>query len=191
LDVHAKAADPNVTAAQIRLMLRSLLIERFAMVAREDRRERPVYALVQARVGNLGPKLRRVDTDCDVFWRSVQDGKTPMPGPPPPSGLVSTCLLRSAPRAGTIHSGGLTMANLAQILYPATERLVIDKTGLTGHFSFELDYQPLSVSTDSPDVPALPSVFAALEEQLGLKLTSERAPVPVVIVERVEHPTPD
>jgi len=90
-----------------------------------------------------------------------------------------------------VHSGGLTMANLAQILYPAAERLVVDKTNLAGYYAVELDYRPLAAVADAADTPLLPSIFVALEEQLGLKLVTDRALVPVVVIEKIERPTAD
>jgi len=192
IDVQAKAADPKATPADLRLMLRSTLADRFGLVAREEQQARPVYALVRARAdGRLGPKLRPIDRNCDAFWADVQAGKAPIPAPPAPTGLVAPCLIRSAPRAGMVHSGGLTMANLAQILYPAAERLVVDKTNLAGYYAVELDYRPLAAVADAADTPLLPSIFVALEEQLGLKLVTDRALVPVVVIEKIERPTAD
>lgn len=192
LDVQAKSADPKATPGHLRLMLRSMLAERFGLVAREEQQPRPVYALVRARAdGRLGPKLRPIDMNCDVFWADVQAGKAPMPAPPAPTGSVAPCLIRSAPRAGMIHSGGLTMASLVQILYPAAERLVVDKTNLAGYYAVELDYRPLAAPVDAADTLLLPSIFVALEEQLGLKLVTERALVPVVVIEKIDRPTAD
>ena len=89
-----------------------------------------------------------------------------------------------------VHSGGLTMANLVQILYPAAERPVVDKTNLAGYYAVELDYRPLAVVADAADTP-LPSIFVALEEQFGRKLVTDRALVPVVVIEKIERPTAD
>jgi uncharacterized protein (TIGR03435 family) len=76
-------------------------------------------------------------------------------------------------------------------------RLVIDKTGLTGRFEFNLTWTPEQMPTAAPPPgvppidPSGPSFFAALQEQLGLKLQSARGPLEVVVVDSVEHPTPD
>jgi uncharacterized protein (TIGR03435 family) len=80
---------------------------------------------------------------------------------------------------------------LANVLYQAAERIVIDKTGLPGWYEVELDYRPLSAPPDSPDAAALPSIFAALEEQLGLELVSERTLVPTLVIDRISRPAPD
>jgi uncharacterized protein (TIGR03435 family) len=76
-------------------------------------------------------------------------------------------------------------------------RLVIDKTGLTGRFEFNLTWTPEQMPTAAPPpgVPPIdpngPSFFTALQEQLGLKLQSARGPLEVVVIDRVERPTPD
>jgi len=190
LDVQAKASNPAASSTDLRLMLRSLLADRFGLVTREILQPRPTYALVRARSdGRLGPKLRRVETDCDVFDGQVAAGKVPRPTPPPPTGPVPPCLIRS--RLGAVHSGAISMAVLAKVLYQGAERIVIDKTGLAGWYEVELDYRPLSAAVDSPDAVALPSIFAALEEQLGLKLVSERTPVPTLVIDKINRPTPD
>jgi uncharacterized protein (TIGR03435 family) len=189
IDVRAKAADPAATVADMRLMLRSLLAERFNLVAREVIQPRDTYSLLPARSDRLGPKLRLVTIDCDALRKDIAAGKAPLPTPPPPTGPVAPCLIRS--RLGTVHSGGITMAVLAQVLNQGAERMVIDKTGLGGTYAVELDYRPNSASIDAADSEVLPSLFAALEEQLGLRLVSDRASVPTLVIDKISRPTPD
>jgi uncharacterized protein (TIGR03435 family) len=107
-----------------------------------------------------------------------------------------------------ILSGGIAMQQFAAMLTLAVADgngpggrdqawLVIDKTGLTGRFEFTLTWTPeqMPTATPPPGVPPIdpngPSFFTALQEQLGLKLQSARGPVEVVVVDSVEHPTPD
>jgi uncharacterized protein (TIGR03435 family) len=77
------------------------------------------------------------------------------------------------------------------------DRTVIDKTGLTGTFDVELSWTPgpTMVPNGAPAPPNLPSggpsIFTALEEQLGLKLVSDRGPVDVLVIDRINHPKPD
>lgn len=171
-------------------MVRSLLVDRFGLTARDVLRPRATYALVRTRSdGRLGPKLRPVATDCDVFDRQVAAGQVPPPTPPPPTGPVPACVIRS--RLGAVHSGAISMPVLARVLYQGAERIVIDKTGLAGWYEVALDYRPLSAAADSPDAVALPSLFTALAEQLGLKLVSERTPVPTLVIDKINRPTPD
>jgi uncharacterized protein (TIGR03435 family) len=72
----------------------------------------------------------------------------------------------------------------------ADGRQVIDRTNLSGTFTFEIRFAPPTVSATNND-GGLPSMFAALEEQLGLKLESTRAPLEVLVIDSVERPTPD
>ena len=190
LDVQGKAANPAVSSTDLRLMVRSLLADRFGLVAREVLEPRPTYGLVRTRSdGRLGPKLRRVAIDCDALDAQVAAGKTALATPPSPTGPVPPCLIRS--RLGTVHSGAISMPVLAKVLYQGAERIVVDKTGLTGWYAVELDYRPPFASVDAPEAVGLPSLFAALEEQLGLRLVSELAPVPTLVIERISRPTPD
>ena len=82
------------------------------------------------------------------------------------------------------------MKQLAQYLAPLLEREVVDQTGLEGMFDFDLDFRPDSSSASSdPALANAPSIFTALQEQLGLKLESTRGMVEVLVIERVERPT--
>ena len=182
IDVQAKAADPDATLNDMRLMLRSLLAERFSLAVRQIDQQRDTYSLARLRPDRLGPNLRLVSIDCEALEKEIASGKAPLPTPPPPTGPVAPCLIRS--RVGTVHSGGITMAVLAQVLTQGAERVVVDKTGLGGTFALELDYRPASASVDAADPEALPILSTALEEQLGLRLVSDRAPVPTLIIDR-------
>ncbi len=81
---------------------------------------------------------------------------------------------------------GISMQSFARNLSGATGRNVVDKTGLSGGYDFELEFTP----DQSPDTTG-PSLFTAMQEQLGLKLDSQRAPVEVLVIDRLERPTPD
>lgn len=187
-DVNAKAAEGSVPFERIRLMLRALLADRFRLQAHLATQEQPTYALVLARPDRrLGPNMRPAKVNCDELMADVAAGKAKLT-PPPPTGPVPACMMRSRP--GTFHSGGSTMRVAATMLYPAVQRVVIDKTGLDGYYELELDFAP-SPSAQNTEPSTLPSIFTAVEEQLGLKLTPERNPVPVLVIDRIERPTPD
>ena len=85
------------------------------------------------------------------------------------------------------------MAGLARLLAVPVGRLVLDRTGLSGRgFDFDLEFSadpPAGVPPAPSENPGAPSIFTALEEQLGLKLQAERAPVEVLVIDRVERPT--
>jgi uncharacterized protein (TIGR03435 family) len=72
-----------------------------------------------------------------------------------------------------------------QLLATASGRIVVNRTGLQGPFTIDLEYSPDQTASD------LPSIFTAVQEQLGLKLESSRAPVDVLVIDSVERPTPD
>jgi uncharacterized protein (TIGR03435 family) len=94
-------------------------------------------------------------------------------------------------------AGGATMQQLAANLTGRLERRVVDKTGLTGRFAFTLAFTPDRMPTEAPPpgIPPIdpngPSLFTALQEQLGLKLEPAKAPVDVLVVDSVDHPTED
>ena len=86
------------------------------------------------------------------------------------------------------------MAALARLMTVPAGRIIVDKTGLTGGFDFDLEFtpEPAAPGGQPPAAPAdanLPSLFTALEEQLGLKLEATRGPVEVLVIDRVERPT--
>ena len=208
-DINAKASKefeptPGGPPREMLLMLRSLLEERFKLKAHRETRELPVYELVVARAdGKLGPELRQSTVDCDALVAAVRAGAPPpprQPNQPPPCGAM-----RGPAR---ILSGGIPMQQFATMLTIALAdnlgsasrdqgRLVIDKTGLTGRFEFTLAFTPEQMPTAAPP-PGVPSIdpngpgfFTALQEQLGLKLQSGKAPLDVVVIDSVERPTPD
>jgi uncharacterized protein (TIGR03435 family) len=96
-------------------------------------------------------------------------------------------------------AGGIPLSQLTTLLSSMVQRVVIDKTGLTGNFDFELkwtpDRMPPGAPSGTPALPAndpnAPSIFTALQEQLGLKLESAKNLVEVLVIDHVERPTPD
>ena len=169
-----------------RVMLRALLAERFRLAIRRDVREVPIYVLVIARsVGQLGPQLRATQTDCAALKRAG-GGLTP----PAADGSVR-CGLRNTGTGLTI-ANALTMQAFARFLSGQVQRVVVDRSGLTGEWDFQLKWTPDRVDANGVSLPTDgATLFTALQEQLGLKLESTRGPVEVMVVERVDRPTPD
>jgi uncharacterized protein (TIGR03435 family) len=197
-DIIAKAPDGTTGPEQMRLMLRALLADRFKLVAHTETREMPIYSLVLAREdGKLGPKLSAAKVDCDARFSAARRGGPPPEFPAP--GQQAECAFMMAP--GSMNVGGMPMLELARALSPAVGRIVIDKTGLNGRYDFQMTYTPEGRgfgpgpgpggAEPPPADPNTPSLFTALQEQLGLKLESARGPVDVVVIDRVEQPTED
>ena len=164
---------------QFALRLQALLEDRFKMVTRWETRELPVYGLVVATAGKLGPKLSAHTGDCD---------RAPGLPPPAPRPSAANCGTRMnmTPAGATVTGAGITMDGFARNLSGAAGRFVVNKTGLTGPFDLEMTFTP-----DQSAATSGPSLFTAMEEQLGLKLESQRAPVEVLVIDRLERPTPD
>ncbi len=185
-DIVAKA-DGNPERDQIFLMVRSLLADRFKLVIHRESRELPQYALLRAKPdGAVGPRLRPAAADCPALLAAAQKG-TPIP-------RSNRVLCGSQSRPGTIAIGGMTMDQIATGLWLQLGRVVSNRTGLEGRFDLDLDFAPEpvggAVSADAPASDA-PSIFTAVQEQLGLKLESTKGPVEVLVIDRVERPTED
>jgi uncharacterized protein (TIGR03435 family) len=176
-DIVAKAegAPDQLTPEQFRPMLASLIEDRFQLKIHRETKEMPVYALV---VAKNGLKLK------------ANAGE---PGP----------MLRMG--RGQLSGMKIPMKMLLQQLAQQLGRPVVDKTGLTGEYDFTLTWTPQlgeggagfgsgppgpgGFEGPPPVDPNGPSIFSAVQEQLGLKLESEKGPVEVVVVDRVEKPT--
>jgi uncharacterized protein (TIGR03435 family) len=184
-DVSAKAAgDGTNSVAQKQLMLRALLAERFRLIVHVESRTLPIYALILARKsGALGPRLRHSDVDCEAL-RASQPGQR------------ERCILYALP-SGKLMLRGQTMMALANAFTSLLDRMVIDRTRLPGGFDADADFNPeglpgmTQLSRDDPNRPGndVPSLFTAIQEQLGLTLESTRGPVKVLVIDRVERPT--
>jgi uncharacterized protein (TIGR03435 family) len=172
-------------------MLRNLLEERFGLKVHVETRDVPMFAIVLARSdGSLGPKLRRRTTPC-----------FPAPVGMLPKADGRTCGARTG--LGMLNATGITVPTLAnglsQVVPEIANRIVVDRTGLTGTFDVDLHWAPDDASvravqgafSTAPLNGTTPPFFAALQEQLGLKIESIRGPVKVVVVESASAPTPN
>lgn len=174
---------------QIGLQLgRAVLAERFSFRAHRETRERPVFALVRAREdGALGPRLRQSSTDCAALAREAGVSGAPWP----PRSAEGRILCGVQIQGNTLTVGGYPMSEFQRYLTGQTQRTVIDKTGLQGGWDFELTFAPTDLAAEAAADRNVPSLFAALQEQLGLKLDSTRGPAEVLVIDRIERPTPD
>ncbi len=188
-DIIAKAGGDISADAQgrrsdrIPVMLRTLLEDRFKFKSHNETREGPVYVLRLARPdGRLGPQIHPSTIECPRFVTGA-----PLPVVDPDR----WCGIRAA--GGTIKGQGVPSSQIAGNLggYPVVARVVIDRTGLTGRYDFQILYAPGFGDAADPAGANGPSLFTALTEQLGLTLQSDRAPLPYLVIDHVEHPTSD
>jgi uncharacterized protein (TIGR03435 family) len=187
---------PGAPAGPLQLMLQSLLAERFSLRVHRERSELPIYAVLLARNdGKLGPQLRRTAVDCMATAAAGgRDTRSLAPAP----GEHPHCGTRFVP--GRITGGGLLMSQFAMSLSQSVQRIVVDRTGLTGYFDIDLKWTPQLMSQGGtppgalplpPVDPSGPSIFTAVQEQLGLKLEPTKSSVDVLVIDHVEPPTPD
>jgi uncharacterized protein (TIGR03435 family) len=233
-DIVAKAP-ADFVPTQMPLLLRSLLADRFKLVAHNETRELPIYVLVKARDdGKLGPQLKPAAVDCAAMIAARGRGGPPPDGrggagefvgrggpgpggaaaPSPPGGPGGApggapfgpgnrppCAQMVGP--ATISGGGMTMAQLANVLSMRVNRIVVDRTGLTSGFDLDLSWTPDQLPQGLPPVPPPgapplpaidpngPSIFTAVQEQLGLRLESTKGPADVLVIDSIERPTED
>jgi uncharacterized protein (TIGR03435 family) len=89
-----------------------------------------------------------------------------------------------------MSSGGVAMANFARMIAATAGRAIVDRTGLEGFFAVTIRYQRIPPRADAPPSPDdPPSVFTAVQEQLGLKLEPDKTQVPVLVIDHLERPT--
>ena len=178
-DIAAKAeAGADIPFDQLRRKLQLLLADRFKLVIHRDSREGAMYALIKARPdGALGPMLRPATVDCTRVIRGER---------PVSSGSRPVCAIIG--NDGSIIGGGLTMVSLGEALAGRLNSVVVDETGLTGQYDFDLTFAPDVRTTGAAGSAEGPSLFTALQEQLGLRLRSQRGPIDVIVIDRVEPP---
>ncbi len=190
----------------MRLMMRSLLSDRFKLALHSETRQVPVLALVLLKPGKTGPQLRQHADDsapCQTVVppASQQDpARTPLPSQTVAGGFPTLCngILGLPPsELGRMRIGArnVTLGFLADSLssWPEAGRPMVDQTGLSGTFDFILEWVPERSSTGPPGVElpaetAGPTFDEALREQLGLRMESQKAPVDVIVVDHVERP---
>ena len=166
-------APGKASNAEMRRMLQHLLAERFQLKVRRETKTASTYDLVLARSdGRFGPQFRKSDIDCAALG--------PNPPPVPPASKAWCGIRGTGPRRVT--GQGATMTDFSRLLSSFAERLVIDETGLSDRYDFEFLWFP------GPDAPWLGT---ALEDQLGLKLTSAQREIEFLFVEQVQPPSPD
>jgi uncharacterized protein (TIGR03435 family) len=181
---------PGSGPDQMMLALRSLLAERFKLVVRRETRELDIYALIMAKAdGKPGPALKPSTIDCAAEMKGPRAG-----GPPPGPNEPVRCGSRQS--FGRIQFSGLPLSAFANGIAGQVGRMVIDRTGLSGVWDFELNFAP-ERPLDGPGVepppvdPNLPTLFTAVQEQIGLKLDPTKGPVEVLVIDSIQQPAAD
>lgn len=198
-DVVAKA-DFNASDEQmVGPMLRALLEQRFQLRVHEERRNSPVYVLKIAKSGaKLQPSLPGSCSQDDhpLQVKSFTPGK-------PPQRYCGSFHAKAREFTEVFEFYSVTMAPFATLISDYTGRAVVDETGLTGHFDARLEFDRTSSNpvflngglaadaATSSDASTAPSIFTALSQQLGLKLSPATRPLKVIVVDHVERPAPN
>lgn len=180
LDAKIDSADLPATplsSRQLAEMLQPVLADRFHLRVHYETRTIPVYNIVVAKGG-----LKMTESAPAA---APAAGSPATPGAAPLRGCFHTSVGN-----GLRVERNCTLADIRNILEGPSGRYLIDKTGLAGRYDFELHWTPDDTPADSP-LAGGPSIFTAVEEQLGLKLESARAPVGVLVVDSAQKPTPN
>jgi uncharacterized protein (TIGR03435 family) len=176
--IEASSAVPRSEEMMKGPMLQSLLEDRFRLRLHLETREVPIYELV---VANGGHKLKAFDGACKpVDWAKPSQ---PLPGPGDCHNVAGVSGANSTRYWRAISIDDFTMAILDKQF---VGRPVVNRTGITGLFDIHLEFTP-EQNAERPD--AGPSIFTALQQQLGLKLISARGPEEFIVIESVERPS--
>ena len=209
-DIEAKAQG-NPTKDQFRLMMQSLLADRFKLVLHTETRQSPIYAIVVLKPGKMGPQLQPDDGSCATASDDIKTLATAPQLPPPASAAASASQIPSIPcgvlmpvppsAPGRMRIAGrrVPISLIAAMLpNPASgvDRPVFDHTGLNGTFDMSFEWA-IRLPPGAPPPPGFtpdengPTFFEALQDQLGLKLVPQTGPVDVLVIDHVEQPSPN
>jgi uncharacterized protein (TIGR03435 family) len=169
--------DPATQKELLHAMMQSLLAERCNLTAHREMREKQVYALV---AGKNGPKLQKAESveAADIVAKHASAGVIPGGG-----GMVSFG------SGGDLDLYAASTETLAIVLSNMAGRPVEDRTGLTGRYDIKLKRMQIESSAAGTTQDAEPSIFTALQDQLGLRLESARSSVETLVIDHVDRPS--
>jgi uncharacterized protein (TIGR03435 family) len=176
-DINAKPVAAATRQQQL-AMLRTLLADRFNFSAHRETRPFNGFVLQRVRAASLGPKLQPTSLNC-LAGLDASGARVPSSSPPP------RCL-EGRITGNSYQMTGFGMAQLTSRLEEITSAPVENETGLEGPYEIDLRW-----STDTTPLDDVPGIFTAIQEQLGLKLEPRRMQREVLVVDRMERPTPD
>jgi uncharacterized protein (TIGR03435 family) len=199
-DIEAKTdGDPKKdTKDQMRVMMQSLLAERFKLNARYETKEVPVFAMTLAKPGKLGPQMRQhpEGVECSTAVSAETDlaGVATVDGGYPKTCGGFTGLVPSQRGRLRVGARNVTMDFIGKhLLSNFLNRPVIDHTGLSGTFDIVMEFVPEQNGPPNPDSQPLdttgPTFLQALSEQVGLKAESTKGPADVLVINHIEHPS--
>jgi uncharacterized protein (TIGR03435 family) len=182
-------SDRGTTDAEIRSMLQTLLVDRFRLVLRAEAAEQTVYLLGRVKPGQVGPALIEIDTCAEADVARVQA----------PSKLPNVACGSFVRGRSWMKGTAVALSNVVDGLSAVVGGIVVDETGLRGRYSVALEWTstplPAPPTADTPIAPPVdatgPTLFTALQEQLGLKLQSERRRVEVLVIAEATQPDTD
>jgi uncharacterized protein (TIGR03435 family) len=187
-------ADSSPSKDQMRLMMQSLLEDRFKLAVHVESRHLPVYALVLDKPGKLGPQLKPHPGE-------VLCPTTPSPHPSGPAPAPFCNVLQMWPVNSQWHARmmALTMEQIADHLVTPIgagwggldHRPALDQTGLSGRFDFDIEFTPQQRIADAQPDAFGPTFTEALKNQLGLKLVKQTGSVNVFVIDHIEMPSPN
>lgn len=191
----------NPTKDQIRLMMQSLLAERFGLTVHFESHQAPVFALVASKPGKLGQRIRphAEGPACNAAVVIPADPASPTL---PPGGFVAACGRVSAVdgpnHTVVLGARNITFDHLAGYLGDIAnmDRPLVNETGLSGTYDFSMSWLPehdsrsAAVNELPPDAQG-PSFSEALNDDLGLKMKPTRAVIQTLVIDHVEQPTPN
>jgi uncharacterized protein (TIGR03435 family) len=187
-------APPDTPPDRQRLMLRTLLAERFGLEAHTEIRELSVYALTVAREGTLGPQLRQSKHNCTAYTAAAASaGRDPETDPARPRDVNGRPWCSAAfilgPRAELVVRGAGEVRDLIDQVQGFLDRPLFDRTALAGNVEWVVRLPRMQTSPGADASAA--SVLIAFEQQLGLTLKPEIASMDVLAIDAVRSPTPD
>lgn len=184
--------DPDGFPGQLFAMMQAMLRDRFGLVVRNEVRQGPIYRLVRLRSnGPVGTGLRQVADGCVAAGKAMVAGEKLAPR----QGRGPDCTFGGPP--GQLQGNAVPMDMIARVLGAHVNRPVVNDTGLTGSFDLDLAFSPQftggppgsrAPGDQAPAPSDAPSIFTAVQEQLGLRLETARGPVDVLVVDQARLP---
>lgn len=188
-DLRARTDKTDVTKDELRLMMRSLLADRFGLAVHYEDRTISVFSMQFIKPGTLGPQLRvHPGNSCSTDFKGQDDTAAA------PDGYPNVCggtLLMKGSTGERLRIGGRDMAlNTIASSMPAwgdLGRPVVNDTGSTGNYDFRIEFlAPRVTATGQSDLQG-PTFREALSQQLGLKLESQKKAVPILVLDHLDH----